>query len=81
METKLTLKLDQETIEQAKIYAKKKNLSLSKMVEKYFKSLTDDNTKGKNTTKLVKELSGIIDLKDSANPRDEYTEHLIEKYK
>jgi hypothetical protein len=32
METKLTLKLDKNTIDQAKLYAKDNNLSLSKMV-------------------------------------------------
>jgi hypothetical protein len=40
MNTKLTLSLDKDIIEQAKIYAKNNNRSLSDMVENYFKTLT-----------------------------------------
>jgi hypothetical protein len=35
MDTKLTLKLNGDIIEQAKTYAKKKNTSLSKLIESY----------------------------------------------
>ncbi len=40
METKLTLSLDKEIIEQAKKYAKQQKTSLSNMVENYFYYLT-----------------------------------------
>ena len=80
METKLTLKLDKNTIDQAKIYAKKNNLSLSKMVEKYFKSLTEEKTSKKNS-KLVDELSGIISLNKEIDNKDEKLSYLLEKYK
>lgn len=36
MQTKLTLRLDAELIKKAKIYARQKNTSVSKLVEKYF---------------------------------------------
>ena len=36
MNTKLTLSLDQKIIEEIKSYAKKHQVSLSKMVENYF---------------------------------------------
>lgn len=36
MDTKLTLKLDKEAIEQAKRYAERRGLSLSRVVESYF---------------------------------------------
>jgi hypothetical protein len=42
METKLTLSLDKEIIEQAKKYAKQQKTSLSKIVENYFYYLTSD---------------------------------------
>jgi len=80
METKLTLKLDKNTIDQAKIYAKRNNLSLSKMVEKYFKSLTEEKTSKKNS-KLVDELSGIISLNKEIDNKDEKLSYLLEKYK
>lgn len=40
MNTKLTLTLEKEVIEIAKIYAKEKGQSLSEMVENYFKFVT-----------------------------------------
>jgi predicted HicB family RNase H-like nuclease len=44
MDTKLTLKLDGDIIEQAKIYAKKKNTSLSKLIESYLAYLLTQKT-------------------------------------
>lgn len=82
METKLTLKLDKNIIDQVKIYAKRRNVSLSKMVENYFRLITDENIILKEKfSPIVKELSGIIDLKDEKKIRDDYTDYLIEKYK
>jgi len=82
METKLTLKLDKNVIKQVKIYAKRRNVSLSKMVENYFISITEEKkTKKEKFSPIVRELSGIIDLNDNKNNRDNYTDYLIEKYK
>lgn len=82
MVTKLTLKLDKEAIERAKRYAGRRRMSLSKIVERYFKSLVDEEKIEKaGYPPLVKELSGIIDLKGDADIKDEYTNYLIDKYK
>ena len=43
MDTKLTLKLNQEIIEKAKIYASQKKVSLSRIIENYLNSLTNDS--------------------------------------
>ncbi len=40
MNTKLTLNLDKEIINEAKIYAKSHRVSLSKLIENYLNSLT-----------------------------------------
>ncbi|MBK7036744.1 MAG: hypothetical protein IPH42_10520 [Bacteroidetes bacterium] len=61
MDTKLTLKLDEEIIEQAKIYAKNKNTSLSKLIESYLGLLVDPN-EDQEVTPFVKSLSGVINL-------------------
>ena len=45
MDTKLTLKLNQEVIEKAKQYASDKKLSLSRLIENYLNSLTSDKSK------------------------------------
>lgn len=81
MNTKLTLKLDKDIIEKAKIYANQHNISLSKMVEKYFLTIVKENkSESFKPTALVKELSGIINLEKN-NLQDDYTDHLINKYK
>ncbi len=60
MATKLTLTLDNKTIETAKIYAKKNKISLSKLVEFYFKSLSSSfESYNKNIPPITRELSGI----------------------
>jgi len=41
MLTKLTLTIDQETVEKAKKYAQKKHRSVSRIVEEYLKNLSD----------------------------------------
>ncbi|MGA1840926.1 MAG: DUF6364 family protein [bacterium] len=82
MVTKLTLKLDKEIIERAKKYAGKRHISLSKIVEKYFKSLTyEERNEKADYSPLIKELSGIINLKSDSDIKDEYTHYLIDKYK
>jgi len=82
MEAKLTLMLDKGVIEKVKEYAKNKNISLSRMVERYFKALVEKNQdKEKKYPPLVEELSGIIHLDKDFNFKDDYTNYLIEKYR
>ena len=45
MNTKLTLTIEQEIIERAKLYAKSKNRSLSDIIENYLKILTKKKKK------------------------------------
>lgn len=40
MRTKLTLTIDKQVVDKAKLYAKKKNRSVSKLVEEYLKSIS-----------------------------------------
>ena len=80
MDTKLTLKLDSGVIGRAKKYAQRNQVSLSKLVERYFKSLTEGE-KEIEYPPLVNELSGIISLENGADMKDEYTDYLIEKNK
>ena len=79
MDTKLTLKLNGEIIEQAKTYAKKKNTSLSKLIESYLGLLVDPNEK-QEVTPLVKSLSGAIDLSKDFDNKANYRKHIVNKY-
>jgi hypothetical protein len=79
MDTKLTLKLNGDIIEQAKTYAKTKNTSLSKLIESYLSLLIDPNEK-QDITPLVKSLSGIIDLPKDVDHKANYRKHILNKY-
>ena len=81
MDTKLTLKLNEDIIEKAKEYAKAKKTSLSDLVENYLQKLTNDRKSDKKITPLVKSLSGIINLPKDYNGKKDYTDYLTTKYK
>lgn len=81
MDTKLTLKLNEEVIEKAKEYAKEKKTSLSYLVENYLQQLTNDKKSMNKITPLVKSLSGIINLHKDHNEKQDYTDYLMNKYK
>ena len=81
MDKKLTLSLNESVIENAKLYAKKNKISLSKLIEAYLKSIVDNRTKNIEITPLVESLSGVIEWPAGFDVRDEYTKYLIEKYR
>ena len=80
MNAKLTLKLDGSVIARAKRYAKKRNTSLSKMIEAYLDSITQPGDPGIEITPLVEDLSGVIDLPANYDYGKEYTDYLDQKY-
>jgi hypothetical protein len=81
MDTKLTLKLNGQIIEQSKIYAKPKNTSLSGLIENYLQKLTNPKKKKDNITPLVKSLSGVIKLTGDQSGKKDYADYLAKKYK
>jgi hypothetical protein len=81
MDTKLTLNVDKNVIEQAKEYAKSHKISLSRLIESYLSSLNAKKEKETEITPLVRSLSGVIKLEIDFNYRESYTDFLIEKYK
>jgi hypothetical protein len=81
MDAKLTLKLDQDIVAEAKKYAKDKNLSLSKLVENYLHQITKQKIVKEEISPLVKSLSGILKLEEQADYKKDYTSYLSKKYK
>lgn len=77
MQTKLTLRLEDELIQQAKSYAKKNDKSLSQVVSDYFQILTQ---KGRDlkTPPITQSLIGV--LESHQIDEDDYKRHLEEKY-
>jgi len=79
MNTKLTLNLNKSVIEEAKSYAKENQVSLSKLIENYLKSIV--KKQDKKTVKispLVESLTGIIP--SYLDERKDYRDYLSEKY-
>jgi hypothetical protein len=83
MDTKLTLKLDQDIIEKAKGYAKSRKTSVSRLIENFLQKLTseDQEDKKEEITPLVKSLSGIINLPSDYDHKKDYADHLSKKYR
>jgi len=82
MDTKLTLKLNQEIIERAKEYASDKKMSLSRIVESYLQSLTTDKKDSDfQISPFVKSLASGTKIPTDLDYRKEYTDQLLEKYK
>jgi len=79
MNTKLTLSLDEVIIEEAKSYAKKNRLSLSKLIENYLNSLTRQSGKPKKVSPLVESLTGVIP-NENIGERKDYRDFLNKKY-
>jgi hypothetical protein len=82
MDTKLTLKLDQEIIEKAKLYAAENKTSLSRLIENYLNSLTSDKAKSElQISPFVKSLSSGIHIPADYDYKKDRADYLEEKYR
>ena len=92
METKLTLRLDDELIKHAKAHAEKSGKSLSKMVGDFFTLLDDlEPSTGQQPAKnlrladnlppLTRSLLGILKSGHDVDDKRDYRAHLEEKYR
>lgn len=81
METKLTLRLDNNVIERAKNYAQNHKISLSKMIESYLDSITKQKSEKIEITPFVESLSGVIELPSDYDYKKDYSDYIIKKYK
>ncbi len=81
MNTKLTLTIDQSVIERAKKYARKKERSLSDLIENYLKALTTEEiSKQDELSPTVKSLKGSFKMPKDFDYKKELSERLTEKY-
>ena len=80
MNTKLTIKLDNDVISRAKRYAQHRKTSLSKMIESFLDSVTKNEPDDIEITPLVKSLSGVIKVPEDFDYKRERTDYLIKKY-
>ncbi len=80
MDTKLTIKLNEDVISRAKSYAKKRQTSLSKMIENYLDVVSKPDSEESEITPLVKSLSGVLNLPENYDYKKDYAEFLTQKY-
>jgi hypothetical protein len=66
-------------IDRAKDYAKKQHTSLSRLIENYLLSLTNE-PENEKITPLVKSLSGILDLPNDTDDKEGYFNYLSKKH-
>jgi hypothetical protein len=80
MDTKLTIKLNNDVIVRAKSYAQSRRTSLSKMIESFLDSVTKNEPDDIEITPLVKSLSGVIKVPEDFDYKRERTDYLVKKY-
>lgn len=62
MTTKLTLTVEKEVIQRAKLYARHTGRSLSELIEQYLESLTAENTDKEKLSPALKKIVGAVKL-------------------
>lgn len=78
MQTKLTLRLDDQLVKQAKAYAKKSGKSVSQLVAEYFSLLNAKAPSNSQITPSVQQLKGV--LQKSKVDGGDYRKYLEDKY-
>jgi hypothetical protein len=85
MDTKLTLKLDKQVIEQAKRYAAAHNRSLSGIVETYLSTLTapesDAAVVRDDISPFVKSMKSGVQVSATMDEKETYGRYRAQKYK
>ena len=79
MDTKLTLRLDKNIIDQIKIYAMQQQQSLSSLTEGLYKEILIEKEKDDITTPIAKKYKGILGENEISIDQIK-TEYLMEKH-
>jgi len=80
MHANLTLKLEKNVIEEVKRYAREHGVSLSRLVEEFFKGLIRSRNEMPEPRGVVAELAGIIEGADLGDAKSAYADYLARKY-
>jgi hypothetical protein len=78
MNTKLTLRMDEDTVRKAKIEAKRRGKSVSRMIAEFIESISKQQTSERNLPPTTASLIGI--LKEKKISEEDYKAHLRKKY-
>jgi hypothetical protein len=77
MQTKLTLRLDEELIERAKAYSRRTGKSVSQLVADFLQMLPGQ-PRGRATTPIVSSLRGV--LRGAEMDEEDFRRHLEERH-
>ncbi len=80
MTTKLTLTVEQDIIEKAKIYAKSKGQSLSGIIENYLKAIIVERVESESIAPISKSLKGSFKELSKEDYKSQLSDRLAEKY-
>lgn len=82
MTTKLTLSVEKEVVEKAKLYAKRTGRSLSEIIELYLETLTSEqDSKSRKTSAKLRKIIGVVKLPKNFDEEKAKREHLENKHK
>ncbi len=81
MDSKLTLKLKKSVIEQAKVYAAEKKISLSRLIESYLQAITSEEKPDFEISPFVRSMMTKTDIPADYDYKKDYYNYLDEKYK
>ncbi len=79
MQTKLTLRIDDELIRKAKQWAETRGVSLSEVVAQFFDQLPNTD-KSVGLSPWTRKLVGVLKEDDDVTLREQYLDYLEEKY-
>ena len=80
MSTKLTLSVEKDVIERAKVYANKKGRSLSDLVESFLRSLVHKESDSNELSPNVKKLLGSVKVQKNFDYKKELSDAITQKY-
>lgn len=80
MTKKLTLTVEENVIEKAKIYARNTGRSLSELIEAYLESIIQENEPSGKMSSKLKSLVGSVKLPKSFDEKKELDEYYRKKH-
>jgi macrodomain Ter protein organizer (MatP/YcbG family) len=80
MTTKLTLTVEKDVIERAKLYAKRTGRSLSDLIEKYLENITREEKRDKELSPRLKKIVGSVKLPKNFNEEKELRAYFEKKH-
>jgi hypothetical protein len=80
MKARLNITIEDSLLDQVKDYAASKHLSLSQIIEDYFKSIISSTAKKNNILEMVDNLNAPSGLDDDIDLKKSYYEQRSKKY-